>query len=237
MKLIPSCCLGLLLPLSAMAQAPGANAPQSAPESSQTAPVDKERQKKLHELLMKVQDEIELDNTLRGIAFTGIELVNDPQTQGQVMQLKGRLLDPAQAAQLKKLVDDVLQNDQYWWVGNGPLPVSTQTMQVAPGDPALANRFYGMALQHFWKGEYAEADQLFFRALAEAPADDVLRYWRAVTALAQDQTERATKKLAPLTKFYPLGSRTPMISAAFERLQGPLRWKLMSLENKVLASM
>ena len=237
MKQLPGFCLGLLLPLSAMGQAPDANAPQPASNAPQPAPVDAKRQEKLNELLMRVQDEIELDDALRGIAFTGIRLVDNPQGQGQIMQLQGRLFDPSQKAPLKQLVENVLQNDQYWWVGNGPLPVSTETMQVRPGDRRLAARFQGMALQDFWKGKYAQADEAFFRALAEAPVDDVLRYWRVITALAQGQTERAKMKLAPLLKLYPLGSRTPMIAAALERLQGPLRWKLMSLENEVLASM
>ena len=200
-------------------------------------PTDARRQEKLHELLTKVQDEIELDDTLRGVAFTGVKLVNNPQDKGQIMELQGRLLDPSQGAKVKDLVEKVLQNDQYWWVGAGPLPVSTQMMQVGPGDPRLAARDYEMALTAFWKGEYAQADPAFYLALSEAPADDVLRYWRVVSALAQGQTERAKQKLAPLLKLYPLGSRTPMIASAFERLQGPLRRKLMNLENDVLRSL
>ncbi len=235
MKRYAYLCLGLLWPLSAMGQAPNAQ-PTTGAEAKES-PTDAQRQEKLHELLMKVQDEIELDDTLRGVALTGVKFVDNPQDKGQIMQLQGRLLDPSQGAKVKELVEKVLQNDQYWWVGAGPLPVSTESMQVAPADPRLASRDYGMALDAFWNGEYAQADAAFYLALAEAPADDVLRYWRVVAALAQGQTERAKKKLVPLMKLYPLGSRTPMIASAFERLQGPLRRKLMSLENEVLKTL
>ncbi len=101
----------------------------------------------------------------------------------------------------------------------------------------VANSYYAQGLEFFWKGQYAEADRAFARALAELPGDYVLQYWRAVAALAQGQEDRAKSKLFSLLQADVLGSRSPNVSAAFERLQGPLRQRLAIMENQVLSEL
>jgi tetratricopeptide (TPR) repeat protein len=224
MKLLIRLCALSLFPIVGLAQ-------QAAPDKQETT------QTKLNELIWKVQDEIESDPMLRGVMLTGAKFVPNPNAAGEELQLQGKLMDPAQSPAIKQLVLKALGNDPYWREGKGPLDVKPETMLPSLGSLSLANSYHAQALEHFWKGEYPEADRAFARALAESPNDDVLRYWRVVTALALNQEDRAKKKLAPLLQTYPLGSRTPIVATAFERLQGPRRKQLMSMENELLASM
>ena len=212
--------------------------PVAAPAQDAAADKQAMNQKKLDELLHKVQDRIELDPTLGGVMVTGGKFVPKMGMPGEDLHLEGKLMDQAvQGPKIKMMVEKALGEDPYWRESEGPLTVVTDTMTQSEGSLQLANRYYAKGLEHFWNKEFAEADRAFSRAMAEAPTDDVIRYWDAVTTLAQQQDDRAKEKLAPLLATYPLGSRTPTIATGFERLQGPLRLKLMSIENELLASM
>jgi hypothetical protein len=205
--------------------------------AQETAAEKQEQDARLNELLMNVQDQIEFDPMLRGVMVTSAELVPKRDMPGEVLRLHGKVMDPAQKSVVQDMVVNAMSDDPYWREGEGPLDVTAEPMVVSMGSIPLANRYYAQGLEYFWKGESAKADRAFARALAEAPNDDVFRYWRVVTALAQQQEGRAKAKLLPLIETYPHGSRTPIISTAFERLQGPLRLDLMKLENEVLASL
>jgi hypothetical protein len=201
-------------------------------------PAPKENQAaKLNELIMKVQDQIEADPNLGGVMLTGARFIPKMNAPGEELQLQGKLMDPAQGETVKAMVEKALGDDPYWREGEGPLEVTTTMMIASPGSLPLANTYYAQGLDAFWKGSYKDADRAFSRALAEAPGDYVLQYWRAVAALAQGQEERAKAKLSSLVQIDSLGSRSPAVSTAFERLQGPLRQKLMALENEVLAAL
>lgn len=227
MKLLTCLTALCLLPLPAFAQDEGAAADKK-----------EMNQKKLNELLDRVQDDIELDATLGGVMVTGGKFVEKMGMPGEELQLQGKLTDQAaQGPKIKTMVEQAMAEDPYWREGEGPLTVTTDKMTEAEGSLQLANRYYAKGLEHFWNKEYVQADRAFSRAMSEAPNDDVIRYWEAASALAQKQEDRAKEKLLPLLETYPLGSRTPLIATGFERLQGPLRMKLMNLENELLADM
>lgn len=224
MKSLFCLCPLLLAPIVGLAQV----VPPPPQESQET---------KLNELIMKVQDQIEADPTLGGVMLTGARIVPKMNMPGEELQLQGKLMDPAQAPAVKAMVEKALGDDPYWREGEGPLEVTTNMMIASPGSLPLANSYYAQGLDYFWKGNYAEADRAFSRALAELPGDYVFQYWRVVAALAQGQEERAKSKLFPLLQANALGSRSPFVASAFERLQGPLRRKLSALENEVRSSL
>lgn len=224
MKSLLCLCPLLLAPIVALAQDP-----PPAPKENQAA--------KLNELIMKVQDQIEADPNMGGVMLTGGKFIPKMTAPGEELQLQGKLMDPAQGAAVKALVEKALGDDPYWREGEGPLDVTTNMMVASPGSLPLANSYYAQGLDAFWKGEYKDADRAFARSLAEAPGDSVLQYWRVVSALAQDQNDRAKSKLTPLIQADSHGSRSPNVASALERLQGPLRQKLMILENEVLSSL
>jgi hypothetical protein len=224
MKSLLCLCPLLLAPIVGLAQ----EAPP-APKENQQA--------KLNELLMKVQDRIEADPMLQGVMLTGATFVPKMTPPGEELRLQGKLMDPAQGATVKAMVEKALGEDPYWREGEGPLEVTTTTMIAAPGSLPVANSYYAQGLEYFWKGQYAEADRAFARSLAELPGDYVLQYWRAVAALAQGQDDRAKSKLHTLLQADVLGSRSPNVAAAMERLQGPLRQRLAIMENQVLSEL
>lgn len=224
MKSLTCLCAFWLVPIVGLAQEP-------APDEQEI------QQAKLNELIMNVQDRIEADPNLRGVMLTGANFVPKMDAPGEELRLQGKVMDPAQRPAVKQMVGQALGDDPYWREGEGPLEVIAEDMVVSMGSLPLANRYYAQGLEYFWKNQFPEADRAFARALSEAPNDDVFRYWRVVTALAQGQEGRAKAKLLPLMETYPHGSRTPIISTAFERFQGPLRLQLMNLENEILATL
>jgi tetratricopeptide (TPR) repeat protein len=191
---------------------------------------------KLKELLIQVQESAEANPKLLGVYVSGGKFVALANMPGEELQLAGKLRDPAQSQELISLVNEAMGSDPYWREGEGPLVVSTANMRIAPGSLQLANQFYALGLEYFWRGQYPEADKAFSQAVSESPQDDVFRYWRVVCALAQNQEDRAKQKLAPLMETNTLGSRTPVIATAFERLQGPLRQRLVVMENEIQGS-
>ncbi len=118
---------------------------------------------------------------------------------GEVVQLHGKLRDESQAAEVKKVVEGVLGADPY--CGEGQLSVSTSKMRLARESAVLANRFYALGLQLFWRGQYPEADKAFAQALAEAPAA------RFFNTGASSPPWLKIKKTAPKKNFCP-SSRT-----------------------------
>jgi len=223
MKCITCLAAMFLIPLTGLAQDAG----------------DKQdmKQEKLQELLHNVQDAMELDPMMKGVMLTDGKFVSQRDMPGEEIQLQGKVMTPAQAEKVKEMVKNALGEDPYWREVEGPLTVSTEMMTPSQGSPQLADRYYAKGLTHFWDEEYAAADRAFSRAMAEAPQDLALKYWDVLTALAQDQNDRAKEKLTPLMAEDSLGSRSPNIATALERVQGPLRRKLMELENEILASM
>lgn len=221
----------LLLPGVLVAQDPAVPPPADEPVAEPT------KQDKLDELIQQVQTQIEFDESLRGVYLSGGEFVKTMDMPGEVLQLKGKLMDPAQGPTVQQLVQDALEADPYWRKGEGPLTISTATMRVSQGSPQLASQLYGVGLQAYWDGDYEMAGQAFSKAAAEAPNDDVIRYWSVVNDLAQGKADKAKARLTSLVQTYPQGSRTPIIATAFERVQGPLRQQLTTMENELLLSM
>lgn len=212
--------------------------PMTPPPPSGNAPAPKPtKSEKLAELMNTVQDKIESDDSLRGVYLAGGSFKKIVDMPGEVLQLSGKVMNPAQGQAVEKLVLDALQDDPYWREGEGPLTISTAKMRVSQGSPQLAGQLYGMGLTGFWKGEYEKAAKAFSKAMAEAPNDDVIRYWSAVNALAQGQEDKAKAKLRPLVEANPQGSRTPEIATSLERVQGPLRRQLMAMESELLLSL
>lgn len=195
------------------------------------------KQEKLDELLQTVQNKMELDDSLRGVYLAGGTFKPNMGMPGEVLHLSGKLMNPAQAETVKQLVLDAMKEDSYWKKDEGPLTIATDQMLVSLGSPQMANQLYDLALTSFWKNDYETANKAFSKAMAEAPNDDVIRYWSAVNALAQGQKERAEAKLRSLMETQTQGSRTPVIATALERVQGPLRRQLMEMEKELLLSL
>jgi hypothetical protein len=208
--------------------------PRSGPLPKATGAQTPEEIAKSHitALLRRVQDEMELYAPFRGVLVLDAALLPPSGEAGPVLQVQGKVLNENQKLLIQNMFVEQMAQDAYWVE---PRPhVSLDLVRVLPPSPALASRYTAIAINAFWNRDYGLADFAFMRAAAEAPDNDVLRYWRVLTAIALCQYDRAEVKLRPLLRENPTGSGAPAIAMAFERVQGPIRWTLEKLEKKVI---
>jgi hypothetical protein len=199
-----------------------------------TVPLTAEELAKSHitALLRRVQDQMEMYAPFGGALVLDAALVPNPDEDVPTLRVRGKVLNEGQRLLIQNLFVEQMTQDAYWVE---PRPhVSLDLLRVLPPSPALASRYTAIGINAFWNRDYGLADFAFMRAVAEAPGNEVLRYWRVLTAIALCQYDRAEAKLAPLLRNNPLGSHAAPVAFAFERVQGPLRWTLVMLEKRVL---
>jgi len=194
---------------------------------------------RIRTLLRMAQDSIELDPRLGELdPRLGGVLLSDAKlerTAGQpvVLQLSGRVLTEDQIPIVQTVVTNTIPVTPGWQTAD-EIVVNVEQLLPSPPTQMFADRYYSLGLEYFWQGDYANADIAFMKALAEAPSREILRYWRVLTAIALGEDDRAEARLVPLLRRNPLGAEGPVIAGALERVQGPVRWKLMELEKNVL---
>lgn len=193
------------------------------------------------ELFERVQDLVEVNPDLEGVlAFDGILSEREEPADGQaekVLEVRGKVFTEEQKPLLRQVILDVMQDDPDWQPLVDNIVIDLEKMPAVRPSPELAQQFYALGLNAFWDCELVTADFAFMRAYSEGPDLEFLLYWRVVTAIAMDEYGRASQKLRFLLRQNPAGSRSPTIAREFERLQGPLRWKLQELEQDVLLTL
>jgi hypothetical protein len=201
--------------------------PQPPPVPAPPAPPTLQdlEQRRVDDLILVVQDQIELDPRLGGVLIRDARII-EPEGKGErQLQVSGKVV--------KNLIMQTVEVAPAW-ASLRPIAVDLSGIVPTPLAQSFAARYYSLGLEYFRKGDYATADRAFMKSLSEAPHLDTLRYWRVITAIALGQTDRAKQRLIPLLRKNPLGAEGPVIAAEFEKVQGPLRWKLMELEKQVL---
>ena len=193
-----------------------------------------EEQTRYRQLISTVQDQFELDPRYNGVLVADALILPGEADGSRVIRVRGKVVGEDQRDLVIGMFAAALAADPYWAPRQDTINVVPEELIVLPLAPTLAARYYGIGIDYFWQGNYRLADLAFARAIAESPADAGLRYWSVLTALMLGQQERAEMKLRPLVRQYPYGSSTVGLANELQRVQGPLRWRLMSLERKVL---
>lgn len=223
--------LGLLTaPLSAaQPQLPSAVVPPAMPAPSSLVP-----EHEVTQLLRSVQDQIELDSRLGGALLIQAVCVPPGDPAHCNLSIRGKVAAPEQLPLIHDAIQAMTATDPFWTAASPNVTVDLSLLTVVPPNAARALRYYEIALDEYFHGNYPTADFAFARALSEEPTSVVFRYWRVLTAIALGEFERAERKLEPLLAIEPLGSKQTIVAGVFERVQGPLRWKLAELEEYVL---
>lgn len=211
--------------------------PANAADITVEVPLTPEEAAQVQELLQLLQDEIELSIPLHGAYVEAATFVKPIIGPGVVLQINGRIIDEIQREPLQRALEQAAASLESWRGRRGDVFLTLDSVVVGPLDRQRSNRYFTMALEAFWHGDYPHARDAFTRALADDPTSRVLQYWRVITHVAMHEDDRARRKLLPLLAYDPWGSNGPEIAEALERLQGPLRWRLRELEQEVLMTM
>jgi tetratricopeptide (TPR) repeat protein len=102
--------------------------------------------------------------------------------------------------------------------------------------PSAAVIYYAQGLELFKGGQLDEAAANFQNAVIESPKEPVYRYWLILSELRMGRRETAYKRLSALVR---RGEYTPSndVYTSLERIQGPLRMELVSMEAEAKAGL
>lgn len=193
-----------------------------------------EEQAHIEALLTAVQDRIETSPQVSGAFVHDAILVRRVDGPGYALQIRGRVAAEEQRGMVSEVFTEVMAADPYWRERRGDVFISLEPVVVAPPSLQWGLRYFTMGINAFWRGDFFTAEQALTRAIAHAPDVVVYRWWKVVTLLALGQDARAEALLVPLLQQNPWGQYDSTIATALERIQGPLRWELQHLEQRVL---
>lgn len=207
---------------------------ESAPSTRplEAADVARLEPAKLKALLQKAQDAVEVTPRLDGVLVVEGRLEAADESRTRRLHLTGRVRRELQRPLLAQVVFDVMQTESFWATSDDEFRVVAEACELVEPSPEQSGNYYTQAVERFFAGEYELADVNFTRAFVEAPNRDVIHSWKAATAIALKQPERAENRLQVLLRRDPNATRKH--AGQIERLQGPLRQALVQMEEKVL---
>lgn len=202
------------------------------PRPLEAAEVAQREPAKLKELIQKAQDQLEVHPKLDGVLIVEASVTSANNQRVRTINLEGKVRQSQQRVILAKLVTEVLLSDTFWSTSDDEFVVSAEKVAIVEPNSDAGGKSYGVALEHFFRGEYEQAEQMWTRALADVPKREVIHFWKAATYLAMKQPERAENRLEAILRRNPRDSR--QYAAHFERFQGPMRRELDSLVERLL---
>ena len=208
----------------------------------------------LTELRLAVETEPRLGGCMIVDAHYALD-ANDPSKLN--MMLRGRIAKEGQDVEIEALCGRLMREDPAWVkraaAGEAaapnppeadfiPLAISPQSAELHVVEPSEANGrwFYGAGMNHFWRGEYAQASQSFRQAALESPRKLQYCYWWIVSDLAWGDLQLARRRMATAVERFrdsDFDRQSPEYLAvvrSLERVQGPLRRQLLKLETEAL---
>lgn len=207
------------------------------PSLIEPIPPSPDEHARIQQLLTTVQDQIEMDSRIAGVLVHDAILVRRVEGPGYALRIVGRVAEEDQREIVSELFTEAMAASPYWRERRGEFFINLEPMVVAPPSLERGLRYFTMGINAFWNGDLFTAERAFTRAIAQAPDLVIYRWWKVVTLLALGQEARAEALLRPLLQVNPWGQYEVQVAAALERVQGPLRWQLQQLEQRVLLDM
>ena len=193
------------------------------------------------QLVDELKLDVELSRDLGGAAVDDAYYSDDGGDEVSVI-LVGRVLNEGQRekitqmsnAKISKLFGDSVHEIKSTKTktaryGNG-------IVQTLPSSE-VASFCFDLGLQRFTGRSYAEAYVSFTRAHLESPLRLDIQYWRVVSLLGTGRDPDAKRILEALVEARPrnetAANQTMVVCRSLEPVQGPLRWKLIAMENSL----
>lgn len=196
-----------------------------------------DEQAQIDQLLTTVQDQIEIDPRIGGALVQEATMVRRVEGPGYALQIVGRAAAEEQREIISELFTEAMAASPYWRERRGQFFINLEPIVIAPPSLERATRYFTMGVDAFFRGDQFTAERALTRAIAQAPDIVVYRWWKVLTLLARGQEARAEALLRPLLQVNPWGQYDAQIAVALDRVQGPLRWQLQQVEQRVLLNM
>jgi len=193
------------------------------------------------QMLDELRTDVELTAEMAGASVEDAYYFNDSGDEVFVI-LVGRVLDDSQRdrmtqmsnLRIRKMFGESVRRIQL---------TKTKTEKYGNGviefhpSSEVASFCFNLGLQSFIGHRYEEAYRSFTQAHLDSPRRADIQYWRVVSLLGSGRDADAKRLLQGLVDASRrTGSvpKEPIVYRSLEQVQGPLRWRLISLENSLL---
>ena len=192
------------------------------------------------QFVKELQLDVELDAELAGVAIEDAYYSAEPGSEDVFVILMGHVLNDAQRAPLEELSNQRLK--KLFAGTNTEIPLTKTKVEGGDGvvmitpSSAVAQFCFGLGMRRFSMGNYEEAYQTFTTAHLDAPKRVDIQYWRVVSLIGSGREQDARRLLEGLVKVARRTGNVPTESYVFqslEQVQGPLRRKLIAIENSL----
>lgn len=229
-----------------------------APQGGYRLDAKEDREYPFSELLAELRVSVETEPRLGGCMILDGYLAADANDPSKLnLMLRGRIAKEGQDVEIESLCGRLMRAEPAWVKPAAadeasasnppdadfvPLAVSPKSAELNVVEPSEANGrwFYGVGMNHFWRGEYAQASQSFRQAALESPRKLQYHYWWILSDLAQGNLQLARRRMATAIERFrdsDFDRQSPEYLAvvrSLERVQGPLRRQLLKLETEAL---
>ncbi|HEV7225429.1 MAG TPA: hypothetical protein VGN42_22170, partial [Pirellulales bacterium] len=233
-----------------------------APAGNYRVEAKLDREYPFSDFVAELQLAVETEPRLGGCMVSGGYYAADENEPGKLnLVLLGRIAKEGQDVEIEGLCGGLMRTDPAWVKPAAsdaapasdsspasdradfiPLAISPTSAQLKVVEPSEANGrwFYAAGLNHFWRGEYAQAAQSFRQAALESPRKLQYQYWRVLSDLALGDNDLARRRMATAVERFrdsDFDRQSPEYLAvvrSLERVQGPLRRQLLKLETEAL---
>ena len=189
-------------------------------------------------LVSELRLDVELGSEFAGAAVDGAYFTAESSDEVIVM-LTGRVRNDSQRDRLSELCQQKMHK---LFVGSTTKIEFAKTKPEKGGEgvidfqPAEEVGYFcfNLATEQFSRGDYALAYRTFTEAHLAAPSRIDIQYWRVVSLLGSDRESDAKRLLQGLVEAARKSKTIPTSGAVYrslERVQGPLRRRLIALEN------
>lgn len=188
-------------------------------------------------LFAELRETVELHPALPGVAIDDAYFV--PGTgDALLIHVVGRVSDPKQRTTVWRMLDVMLPRffgSRFTRIHSPAVEPEFSTTGLVVLEPSeqAAARCYDRGVNAYLQHDYATAYWYFTRGHVDSPMREDMQYWRVASLIGAGREGKATVLLTELVR--PSG-RTPGLLSRLEKVQGPIRQRLVAIETYLQAN-
>lgn len=189
------------------------------------------------ELISELQQTLDYDALFKGCVLSRATYKYNEDDGSFNLVLHGRIWNVDQADLISNLCRKKMHEHPEWESAGVQLHTRSDRLVVVSESPIQGTFYFTQAMHHFWKGNYDTADDLLALASLEDPNNVVYRYFRVIGEFAQGRNREAERRLTSTMIGFNIQLYNQDyidILHAIERIQGPLRYRLMAAEKRIM---
>lgn len=199
------------------------------------------------ELIASLQHDLEASMDFPGVNITAAVFTvqdQDSENLDVVMSLQGRISTEQQREAIRKRGVAWMARHPFWGrrqPGEAKAReyerayIDTGHLKKLQQSSLYSSRLFSRAIHLFRSGDVAAARDHFRASMVESSDAVTRHYWLILCELQLGQLDRARNLLrVPMNRIRDGKLSYEVVLRSLERVQGPLRWKLIAMENAIL---